>query len=142
MSGGSWGCPYGLSVAIPGILGNMSVNIVVVDDDPGFRRIAKTLLTARGLRVVAESEDGASALAAVREHRPDGLLLDLHLPDHDGVTVARMLRAEDQPPRIVLTSTEQSFWSVDELRQAGIESFIAKDRLFDADLKTIFSPTA
>ncbi|MFF5858225.1 response regulator [Streptomyces sp. NPDC012751] len=119
----------------------MSVNIVVVDDDPGFRRIAKTLLTARGLRVVAESEDGASALAAVREHRPDGLLLDLHLPDHDGVTVAHMLRAEDQPPRIVLTSTEQSFWSVDELRQAGIESFIAKDRLFDADLKTIFSPT-
>ncbi|MEU7363258.1 MULTISPECIES: response regulator [Streptomyces] len=120
----------------------MSVNIVVVDDDPGFRRIAKTLLTARGMRVVAESEDGASALAAVREHRPDGLLLDLHLPDHDGVSVARMLRAEDQPPRIVLTSTEQSFWSADELRQAGIESFIAKDRLFDADLKGIFGATA
>ncbi|CAM5358388.1 hypothetical protein GCM10010345_85370 [Streptomyces canarius] len=142
MSGTSWGCPYGLSFAIPGILIDMSVNIVVVDDDPGFRRIAKTLLTARGMRVVAESEDGASALAAVREHRPDGLLLDLHLPDHDGVSVARMLRAEDQPPRIVLTSTEQSFWSADELRQAGIESFIAKDRLFDADLKGIFGATA
>lgn len=120
----------------------MLVNIVVVDDDPGFRRIAKTLLTARGLRVVAESQDAASALAAVREHRPDGLLLDLHLPDHDGVTVARMLRAEEQPPRIVLTSTEQSFWSADELKQAGIECFIAKDRLFDADLKGIFGTTA
>lgn len=142
MSSKSWGCPYGLSVAIPGILISMSVNIVVVDDDPGFRRIAKTLLTARGMHVVAESEDGASALAAVREHRPDGLLLDLHLPDHDGVAVARMLRAVDQPPRIVLTSTEQSFWSADELRQAGIESFIAKDRLFDADLKGIFGATA
>ncbi|MFF0464559.1 response regulator transcription factor [Streptomyces mexicanus] len=118
----------------------MSVNIVVVDDDPGFRRIAKTLLTARGLRVVAESEDGASALAAVREHQPDGLLLDLHLPDQDGVAVARMVREEERPPRIVLTSTEQSFWSLDELRQAGIASFIAKDRLFDADLKAIFGP--
>ncbi|MFE6895173.1 response regulator [Streptomyces sp. NPDC057694] len=116
----------------------MSVSIVVVDDDPGFRRIAKTLLTARGLRVVAESEDGASALAAVREHRPDGLLLDLYLPDGDGVTVARKLREEEKPPRIVLTSTEQSFWSVDELKGAGIESFIAKDRLFDADLLGIF----
>ncbi|MFG3206636.1 response regulator [Streptomyces sp. NPDC048192] len=120
----------------------MSVNIVVVDDDPGFRRIAKTLLTARGLHVVAESDDGASALAAVREHRPDGLLLDLHLPDQDGVAVARMLRGEEQAPRIVLTSTEQSFWSADELREAGVDSFIAKDRLFDADLKSIFSRTA
>jgi CheY-like chemotaxis protein len=120
------------------MLENMSVNIVVVDDDPGFRRIAKTLLTARGLRVVAESGDGASALVAVREYRPDGLLLDLHLPDNDGVAVARMLRGEEQPPRIVLTSTEQSFWSADELKQAGIASFIAKDRLFDADLMGIF----
>jgi two-component system nitrate/nitrite response regulator NarL len=120
----------------------MSVNIVVVDDDPGFRRIAKTLLTARGLRVVAESEDGASALAAVREHRPDGLLLDLHLPDQDGVAIARILRQEAQPPRILLTSTEQSFWSAEELAQAGIQSFIAKDRLFDADLKGIFGTTA
>ncbi|GGM14456.1 hypothetical protein GCM10010129_68320 [Streptomyces fumigatiscleroticus] len=118
----------------------MSVNIVVVDDDPGFRRIAKTLLTARGMRVVAESENGAAALAAVREHRPDGLLLDLHLPDHDGVAVARMLQQEAQPPLIVLTSTEQSYWSAEELEQAGIEDFIAKDRLFDADLKGIFSP--
>ncbi len=119
---------------------SMSVNIVVVDDDPGFRRIARLLLTARGLHVVAESEDGASALAAVRAHRPDGLLLDLHLPDRDGVAVARMLREEEQPPRIVLTSTEQSFWSAEELEQAGIESFIAKDRLFDADLMGIFRP--
>ena len=141
MSSKPWGCPYGPPVERPGILMSMSVNIVVVDDDPGFRRIAKTLLTARGMHVVAESEDAASALAAVREHRPDGLLLDLHLPDYDGVAVARMLNGEDEPPRIVLTSTEHSFWSQDELRQAGIVSFIAKDRLFDADLKGIFGAT-
>ncbi|MFF0050773.1 response regulator [Streptomyces sp. NPDC005498] len=116
----------------------MSVNIVVVDDDSGFRRIARTLLAARGLRVVAESQDGASALAAVREHRPNGLLLDLHLPDYDGMAVARMLSQEEWAPRIVLTSTEQSFWSPEELRQCGIRFFVAKDRLFDADLKMMF----
>ncbi|NUR41963.1 MAG: response regulator transcription factor [Streptomyces sp.] len=122
----------------------MSINIVVVDDDPGFRRIATTLLTARGLHVVAESQDGASALAAVRTHRPDGLLLDLHLPDTDGLSVARRL-AQETPqsdrPRIVLTSTDQSFWSPEELQRAGIESFVAKDRLFDADLRGLFTPT-
>ncbi|MGV9454440.1 response regulator [Streptomyces sp. NPDC003635] len=120
----------------------MCINIVVVDDDPGFRRIATTLLTARGLRVVAESGDGASALAAVREHHPHGLLLDLHLPDLDGLSVARRLAEEDDPPRIVLTSTDKSLWSPEELRPAGIESFVAKDRLFDADLRSLFTRSA
>ncbi|WP_372346690.1 response regulator transcription factor [Streptomyces sp. KL116D] len=120
----------------------MCINIVVVDDDPGFRRVATMLLTARGLTVVAESRDGASALAAVRDHRPDGLLLDLHLPDTDGLTVARQLTEEQNPPRIVLTSTDKSLWSHEELERAGIESFVAKDRLFDADLRSLFSPTA
>jgi DNA-binding NarL/FixJ family response regulator len=120
----------------------MCINVVVVDDDPGFRRIATTLLAARGLRVVAQSGDGASALAAVRAHRPDGLLLDLHLPDVDGLAVARLLSDEEHPPRIVLTSTDKSLWTREELQRAGIESFVAKDGLFDADLPALFAPYA
>ncbi|GGU66884.1 response regulator [Streptomyces griseoviridis] len=117
----------------------MCINIVVVDDDPGFRRIAATLLTARGLRVVAECGDGTSALAAVREQRADGMLLDLHLPDLDGLAVARLLSERERPPRIVLTSTDKSVWSEEELARAGIESFVAKDQLFDADLRALFA---
>jgi len=123
-----------------GMLGTMCIKIVVVDDDPGFRRIATVLLTARGLRVVAESGDGASALAAVRAHRPHGLLLDLHLPDLDGLAVARLLKEEGRPPRIVLTSTDKSYWSQEELEQAGIDRFVAKDKLSEADLRRIFAP--
>ncbi|UBU18268.1 LytR/AlgR family response regulator transcription factor [Nonomuraea gerenzanensis] len=118
----------------------MSVNVVVVDDDPGFRRIARTLLTVRGLHVVAESPDGAAAIAAVREHRPDGVLLDLHLPGEDGLAVARALAREGHPPRVVLTSTDPWAWSQEELADAGILRFVAKDRLFDTDLKALFSP--
>ncbi|MCT9931845.1 response regulator transcription factor [Planotetraspora sp. A-T 1434] len=120
----------------------MSVNIVVVDDDPGFRRIARALLAARGLRVVAESPDGASAIAVIREHRPDGVLLDLHLPDEDGFSVARAITREGHPLRIVMTSTDPSAWSAEELASAGIVRFVAKDRLFDADLNALFSSTA
>ncbi|GGQ98669.1 response regulator [Streptomyces flaveolus] len=120
----------------------MSINIVVVDDDPGFRRIATTLLTSRGLTVVAESGDGFSALAAVRAHRPHGLLLDLHLPDLDGFTVARRLTAGEERPRVVLTSTDAQVWSREELDRAGVECFVAKDHLFDADLRGLFAPSA
>lgn len=121
---------------------SMCINIVVVDDDPGFRRIATTLLTARGLRVVAESGDGGTALAAVRAHRPHGLLLDVHLPDMDGLSVARRLSGVAATPRIVLTSTAETFWSQEELTNAGIACFVAKDRLFDADLRNLFAPCA
>ncbi|GAA2339473.1 response regulator [Streptomyces kunmingensis] len=129
----------------------MCINIVVVDDDPGFRRIAIALLTARGLRVVAECGDGASALDEVRTHRPDGVLLDLHLPGLDGVALARLLRACVTPPagraasgtpRIVLTSTDESPWSHEQLADAGIDAFVAKDRLVDADLRGLFTPAA
>ncbi|MEU6292512.1 response regulator transcription factor [Streptomyces sp. NPDC046988] len=120
----------------------MCINIVVVDDDPGFRRIATTLLTARGLRVVAESWDGASALDAVRAHRPHGVLMDLHLPDLDGLSVARRLTEEGDAPRIVLTSTDRSLWAREELDRAGIECFVAKDKLFDTDLRGLFTAPA
>jgi two-component system nitrate/nitrite response regulator NarL len=120
----------------------MPVNVVIVDDDPGFRRIARALLAARGLRVVAESPDGASAIAAIREHRPDGVLLDLHLPDADGLSVARALTREEHPLRIVMTSTDHGAWSAEELAHAGILRFVAKDQLFDTDLEALFSPTA
>jgi CheY-like chemotaxis protein len=53
----------------------------VVDDNPGFRARARRWLEADGFTVVAEAEDGASALDAVRNHRPAVVLLDVQLPD-------------------------------------------------------------
>ncbi|MFF7359607.1 response regulator [Streptomyces sp. NPDC008125] len=120
----------------------MCIDIVVADDDPGFRDMAARLLVSRGLRVVAEAGDGASALAAVRAHRPCGLLLDLHLPDVDGISVARQLTDEGDRPRVVLTSTDKLYLPREELVSAGIEAFVTKDMLFDADLPGLFARSA
>ncbi|MFJ6728458.1 MULTISPECIES: response regulator [unclassified Streptomyces] len=117
----------------------MAVNVLLVDDDPGFRRMAEALLRARGMRVVAESADGASAIAAARAHRPDGVLLDVHLPDQDGMSVARALGAGQCPPRVVLTSTDRSPWSAEELAAAGVVAFVTKDLLYDTDLAALLS---
>ncbi|MDG4782462.1 response regulator [Micromonospora sp. WMMD961] len=117
----------------------MAVTVVVVDDDAGFRRVVTMLLTTRGLSVVAQAVDGASGIEAVRRHAPDAVLLDLNLPDQDGLTVARALRLTDRPPTVVLTSTDPSPWPAEELTEAAIRSFVAKDRLFDADFDALFS---
>jgi two-component system nitrate/nitrite response regulator NarL len=62
---------------------------LLVDDHPGLRRLARRLLEAAGLVVVAVVGDGASALAAVEVFRPDVVLLDVLLPDTTGFEVAR-----------------------------------------------------
>ena len=77
--------------------------VLIVDDHAGFRSAARALLVAGGFDVVGEAEDGTTALAAVEELRPEVLLLDVHLPDIDGFSVAARLPADG--PVVVLTSS-------------------------------------
>jgi CheY-like chemotaxis protein len=107
----------------------MTASVLIVDDDPGFRRIARMLLEARGLHVVAEAPDGAEALAACARHRPDAILLDVNLPDTTGPVLARELNAAMPGMRILLTSTDPSIGPVD-----GIAAFLPKTELVGADL--------
>jgi two-component system nitrate/nitrite response regulator NarL len=65
----------------------------VVDDDPEFRELAGRLLAASGLTVVGEAGSVAAALAAAERLKPSAALVDVELPDGDGVTLARELAA-------------------------------------------------
>jgi CheY-like chemotaxis protein len=118
----------------------MGTNVVIVDDDAGFRRLAMTLLTARGCTVVAAATDGLSGIETVRRLAPAGVLLDVNLPDCDGLTVARRLRSLGSAASVVLTSTEAMPWSDRELTEAGVRAFLLKEALLDADLPALFSP--
>ena len=70
----------------------MPRTVLVVDDSAAFRATAQVLLKARGYEVVGAAGDLASAHAAAAELRPDCVLLDVNLPDGDGVTMARQFR--------------------------------------------------
>lgn len=121
----------------------MPPTALIVDDDTGFRRAARRLLAARGFAVVAEAADAGQALAAARAHHPDCVLLDLHLPDTDGLSAARALTAAPGPaPRILVTSTEPPGYTPADLAAVGIIAFIAKDHLATADLPALFGFTA
>ena len=86
----------------------MATTALIVDDHPSFRRFARKLLEAAGFRVVGDAEDGASALATVRELRPDVVLLDVRLPDMTGFAVAKELAAAPDRPLVVLTSSRSA----------------------------------
>ena len=76
----------------------MTRTVLIVDDHPSFRASARMLLEAEGYEVVGEAEDGQSALRAVEELRPDVVLLDVQLPDIDGIEVAARLTANGSGP--------------------------------------------
>jgi CheY-like chemotaxis protein len=112
----------------------MAGSVLVVDDDPEFRRLAWRLLAASGLTVVGEADSVAAALAAAARFEPSAILLDVELPDGDGVTLARELSALPWRPRIVLTSIDGEITTTEEAQRAGASAFINKADLPGAPL--------
>jgi len=81
----------------------MNETILVVDDEPKIVRLARDYLERAGFRVVS-APDGSMALAQARHERPDLIVLDLNLPEMDGLDVCRALRRESDVPVIMLTA--------------------------------------
>ena len=110
---------------------------LIVDDHPSFRRLAGKLLEAAGFVVVGEAEDGASAITAVRDLRPDVVLLDVLLPDTTGFLVARRLAAEPERPLVVLTSSRSAIDFGALVRSEHTSGFIPKRDLTVASLAAV-----
>jgi DNA-binding NarL/FixJ family response regulator len=109
-------------------------SVLVVDDDPGFRALAARLLAASGLTVIGEAGSVSAALSAVGRLKPSGVLVDIHLPDGDGITLARELAALPWRPRVVLTSSGGDIVTADNARRAGATGFVNKIDLASAPL--------
>jgi DNA-binding NarL/FixJ family response regulator len=115
----------------------MARTVLIVDDHPSFRATARLLLESEGFEVIGEAEDGEGALRAVRDLAPQVLLLDVQLPDIDGIEVAARLTANGDSPAIVLTSSRD----VNDLgllgERAGVRGFIPKSELSGAALEAL-----
>jgi DNA-binding NarL/FixJ family response regulator len=103
--------------------------VVIVDDHSGFRSQAKALLEAEGFEVVAEAEDGMSALAAVAQLHPRIVLLDIQLPDIDGFEVAERLAQAGDSPAVVLISTRDVSSYRRRLARSPVCGFVSKSEL-------------
>jgi DNA-binding NarL/FixJ family response regulator len=115
----------------------MGRTVLIVDDHPAFRRLARALLEGDGFIVVGEASDAEDALVAARLLQPDVVLLDVRLPDGNGVEVARRMRNWPAPPAVVLTSTADYERAAAE---CGADGFIPKGRLSGAALRASIAP--
>ena len=109
----------------------MTSYVLVVDDDQTFRRLAARLLASLGLGEVVEAGTVASALETAERLRPVAALVDVGLPDGDGVELAARLAAMPWTPRVLVTSSD-----LGAALRVGPMPFIAKDQLADGVLRS------
>jgi DNA-binding NarL/FixJ family response regulator len=108
----------------------MSIRVLIVDDQAlvraGFRMI---LESERGIEIVGEASDGLQALEAVREHSPDVVLMDIRMPNLDGLEATRRLVGDGNAggPRVLMLTTFDLDEYVYEALRAGASGFLLKD---------------
>jgi DNA-binding NarL/FixJ family response regulator len=105
--------------------------VLVIDDDAAFRGLAKRILAAQGLRVCAEAGTARGAMNVALELRPGAALVDVGLPDGDGVELARELAALPWSPRVLLTSSDGDACASEE-----VLAFVPKEQLPGVPLRS------
>ena len=111
-----------------GVFGSTPLRVVVADDQASVREGLVLLLGGLpGIDVVGAAADGQQALELVAEHKPDAILLDLHMPVLDGIAATRRLTAEHPGVAIVVLTTYVDDNSVLDALRAGARSYLTKD---------------
>jgi len=112
------------------------VRVIVVDDQAVVRDAARLLLEATpDFRPVGEAASGAEALAAIERLDPDLVLLDMRMPDMDGIETAERIRTRDRRPVVVLMSSDRAA----DVPACGAVAFIAKERLNAGVLRQLWA---
>jgi DNA-binding NarL/FixJ family response regulator len=104
------------------------VRVVIVDDDALVRSgLTMMLGGADSVEVVGEAQDGSEVLGAIDRHRPDVLMLDLRMPNVDGLGALALLRGQPQPPAVIVLTTFDTDEHVLQALRQGAAGFLVKD---------------
>lgn len=105
----------------------MNEKVLLIDDHTLFRAGLEDLLTRRGIRVVAAVGSGEEGLAAALNFEPDIVLLDMRMPQMDGLTVLRQLRKNAPTLRVVMLTTSSNENDLVEALRSGARGYLLKD---------------
>jgi DNA-binding NarL/FixJ family response regulator len=107
--------------------GAAGVRLVIADDQALVRGGFRLILGAAGFDIVGEAATGTEAVAAVREHRPDVVLMDIRMPEMDGIEATRRILAADAEVRVIILTTFDLDRYVYQALAAGASGFLLKD---------------
>jgi len=109
----------------------MNAKILVADDHRMVREGLRSLIERQpGLSVVAEARDGAEAASLTKKHRPDLVVMDISMPNLNGLEAIRLIRTEKNKTRIIVLSMHADRRYVAEAFKAGAEGYLLKDSAF------------
>jgi DNA-binding NarL/FixJ family response regulator len=104
------------------------IRVLLVDDDPLVRSGLKLMLAgAEPIEVVGEVDDGRGVLPAVDKHHPDVVLMDIRMPELDGIAATNLLRTQPKPPQVLVLTTFDADELVVRALRAGAAGFLLKD---------------
>lgn len=119
----------------------MAKNILIVDDAAFMRMMIKDILTKNGYNVIGEAENGAKAFEKYNELKPDLVLMDITMPEVDGIAALKKIRGADPNALVIMCSAMGQQAMVIESIQAGAKDFIVKpfqpDRVLEAVKKVV-----
>ena len=119
----------------------MAKNILICDDAAFMRMMIKDILTKNGYNVVGEAENGAIAVEKYTETTPDLVLMDITMPEMDGIQALKKIKEKDPNASVIMCSAMGQQAMVIESIQAGAKDFIVKpfqaDRVLEAVKKEI-----
>lgn len=119
----------------------MSKGILIVDDAAFMRMMIKDILTKNGFEVLGEAENGAKAIEKYKELNPDLIIMDITMPEVDGIQAVKEIKKLNADAKVVMCSAMGQQAMVIEAIQAGAKDFIVKpfqaDRVIEAVKKVI-----
>ena len=118
---------------------NIMAKILIVDDAAFMRKVIRDTLTKEGYNDIHEAVDGQDAVEKYFEINPDLVLMDITMPNMDGLEALKAIRAKDSNANVVMCSAMGQEAMVVEAVQAGIKDFIVKPFKSDRLLKTVTS---
>ncbi|NLY86721.1 MAG: response regulator [Tissierellia bacterium] len=119
----------------------MSNGILIVDDASFMRMMIKDILTKNGFTVAGEAENGVKAVEKYKELNPDLVIMDITMPEMDGIQAVREIKKINNDAKIIMCSAMGQQAMVIEAIQAGAKDFIVKpfqsDRVVEAVKKVL-----
>ena len=115
-----------------------TIRVLCVDDHPLVRKgIASILANEADLRLVGEAGDGREAVEAFRMHRPDVTLMDIRMPQMDGIEATKLIRREDPEARIIALTSYDGDQEIYRSLEAGVRGYILKEMVHTEIVRAI-----